>query len=432
MFKKIASAVSSISGTPRNGTPEPPVLAGHHGPGRVKTYAELAKTLSDYGVPVATDDCAACDSPCADGAANGAGGAGTVAEIGNAWDGKTYEQYVHDKYGDFDEFPSAIDTDWDSDLPGSGGPPVGRVVVISTGKSDWPRDHVDAEDSLSYQVNKVLSKQKGAKNKKEGNAADPSTYVLDSAFPPPSSELSGPIAPLPSLYSSSLISQADDPEDQTAIVFPDWKAVLEVENSLEGAQGLWDGALSGSLGRAGQRLQNEGEGCNRRRSYVLPYRAIVLLCSHKRRDKRCSIAAPLLRSALVTCLTKHGVHVDETGSSLAVPELGALEELEGTDAEREAEVGRRIANIEGVHGGEGGEVGIFNINHLGGHRYAGVMLILFPSGAYLSYGRVTPQEIPRVVEDTILKGKIVPGLLRSAAGVVRKGATDKENGFLEW
>jgi (2Fe-2S) ferredoxin len=53
---------------------------------------------------------------------------------------------------------------------------------------------------------------------------------------------------------------------------------------------------------------------------------------------------------------------------------------------------------------------------------------MFPSGAYLSYGRVTPQEIPRVVEETILKGKIVPGLLRSAAGV------QKENGkgFLGW
>jgi hypothetical protein len=97
--------------------------------------------------------------------------------------------------------------------------------------------------------------------------------------------------------------------------------------------------------------------------------------SHKRRDKRCSIAAPLLRSALVTVLSKHSINVDHTGSSLVALDGPALEEVAGGEAEREVEVGKRIAAIEGVHGGEGGEVGIFNINHLGGHRYAGVMLV---------------------------------------------------------
>lgn len=142
--------------------------------------------------------------------------------------------------------------------------------------------------------------------------------------------------------------------------------------------------------------------------------------------------------------------VDEVGTSLAKLDGPPLEELEGTDAEREAEVGRRIENIDGVQGGEGGEVGIFNINHLGGHRYAGVMLvscsrprsagrvlanipqILFPSGAYLSYGRVSPHEIPRVVEETILQGKVVPGLIRSGAGLRRAGAANMDCGFLSW
>lgn len=58
--------------------------------------------------------------------------------------------------------------------------------------------------------------------------------------------------------------------------------------------------------------------------------------------------------------------------------------------------------------------------------------ILFPSGAYLSYGRITPQEIPRVVEETILQGKVVPGLLRSGSGLARTGAAAKECGFLGW
>lgn len=97
--------------------------------------------------------------------------------------------------------------------------------------------------------------------------------------------------------------------------------------------------------------------------------------SHKNRDKRCHIAAGLLRPALIGCLERNGVTVDEVGMSLARLDGPPLEELEGSEAEREAEVGRRIENIESVHGGQGGEVGVFNINHLGGHRYAGVMLV---------------------------------------------------------
>jgi hypothetical protein len=97
--------------------------------------------------------------------------------------------------------------------------------------------------------------------------------------------------------------------------------------------------------------------------------------SHKRRDKRCHIAAPLLRAAFHTVLEKHDISIDETGSSLACPDGPALEELDMSNEERNAEDARRLCEIESVGGGEGGEVGIFDINHLGGHRYAGVMLV---------------------------------------------------------
>jgi hypothetical protein len=123
----------------------------------------------------------------------------------------------------------------------------------------------------------TLPSDKPAKSK-GGDPLDTSTYVLPSAFPPPSMPLTKPVKPLPSLYSSSLVSQSDDPEDQMVIVFPDWKAVLEVENSPEGAKELYDSELAGTLGRAGRLLQGNGEGIERKRSWVLPYRAIVLLC----------------------------------------------------------------------------------------------------------------------------------------------------------
>lgn len=104
--------------------------------------------------------------------------------------------------------------------------------------------------------------------------------------------------------------------------------------------------------------------------------------SHKRRDKRCHIAAPLLRAAFHTVLEKHDISIDETGSSLACLDDVALEDLDMTDDERDTETTRRLSEIESVGGGEGGEVGIFNINHLGGHRYAGVMLVSFGRCCY--------------------------------------------------
>lgn len=82
---------------------------------------------------------------------------------------------------------------------------------------------------------------------------------------------------LPSIYSSSLISQSTDPTDQSLLIFPDWKVVHELENSESGAQEIWDGILAPGTGRSGQKSMN-AETVGRRRSWTLPYRAVVLLC----------------------------------------------------------------------------------------------------------------------------------------------------------
>ncbi|ORY29356.1 Sucrase/ferredoxin-like-domain-containing protein [Naematelia encephala] len=427
MLRTLSSAI-----IPRSSKAQKPA-AEHHESLRAQTYVELAKELSEHGVPVDYSDCATCDHPCPE---PSEGGAGTISEAG-IWGGKKYSEYVEEEYGDLGSYPKGFDTDWDTELAGSGKPVLGRLLVVSTGKSDWPHSHTDDKSELPYQLEKFFEtlpsgNGRGDKGPKLGpNDKKPvESYIAPSPFSN-NDDVGVPAGhlPLPSMYSSSLISQSDDPEDKSVIVFPDWKVVNEVENSLKGAKGLWNGALADSLGRSGATVLQDDVAA-RRRSWVLPYRAVVLLCSHKRRDKRCHIAAPLLRHALIQCLAKHEIAIDETGSSLSHLDGPPLEEIKGTSAERDAEVKRRIQGIEGVKGGNGGEVGIFNINHLGGHRYAGVMLIIFPSGAYLSYGRVTPQEIPRVVEETILHGRVVPGLLRAGTGLQR--STGCENGFLGW
>lgn len=120
--------------------------ADHHDPVRASTYVTLASELKAHGVPVSQSDCYTCSEPCPDDET----GSGTIAEAGVIWDGKkSYDEYVLDTYGDLGELPSGFDTDWESELAGSAGGGRGRVVVVSTGKSDWTRDHTVSVRSMS-------------------------------------------------------------------------------------------------------------------------------------------------------------------------------------------------------------------------------------------------------------------------------------------
>jgi hypothetical protein len=132
MFNKLKSVAASVIST---STPDT-----HHTAKWAQNHANLAEDLQSNSIPVDLSDCYSCENPCAPGSEEG--GAGSLHESGTlAWGGKTYEEYAMEKYGEFEGLPEGFDTDWDSHLAGSGGVPRGRVVVISTGKSDWVRDH---------------------------------------------------------------------------------------------------------------------------------------------------------------------------------------------------------------------------------------------------------------------------------------------------
>jgi hypothetical protein len=101
--------------------------------------------------------------------------------------------------------------------------------------------------------------------------------------------------------------------------------------------------------------------------------------SHKTRDKRCHIAAPLLQDVITSTLALHDYTVDHKGSSLH--DLPAAEQLEKLDAAGGDDAVENL--LRKVAGGGGGgtkkegskEVGVFHISHLGGHRYSGVMIV---------------------------------------------------------
>lgn len=54
--------------------------------------------------------------------------------------------------------------------------------------------------------------------------------------------------------------------------------------------------------------------------------------------------------------------------------------------------------------------------------------ICFPSGSILYYGRVTPKACVAIVEQTILKGKVLPQHLRGGANLTREAGKT----LLDW
>lgn len=106
----------------------------------------------------------------------------------------------------------------------------------------------------------------------------------------------------------------------------------------------------------------------------------ILICGHGGRDQRCGVLGPLLQSSFRQDLHRRGIDAD---------------------------------------------VGV--ISHVGGHKYAGNVIIYLPPslesnplrGSGIWYGRIGPENVEGVVEETIVQGRVVVDLLRG--GVTQGG-----------
>src|SRR4051794_20151456 len=90
----------------------------------------------------------------------------------------------------------------------------------------------------------------------------------------------------------------------------------------------------------------------------------LLICAHKKRDKRCGVMGPIL--------------ADEFENEITLKKL--------------------------QH-----EVHVLKTSHYGGHKFAG-NVIIYPGGDW--YGRVIPCHVPCILEEHIQKKKIVKNLWR--------------------
>lgn len=98
---------------------------------------------------------------------------------------------------------------------------------------------------------------------------------------------------------------------------------------------------------------------------------VILLCSHRRRDARCGITAPLIKRELERHLRPLGLDRDADDS-------------------------------------RSGGAGIFFVSHVGGHKFSANVLIYRKKEQQMIWlARVRPEHCEGIVKFTILQGKVV-------------------------
>ena len=323
---------------------------------------ELGSKLDSAGVPYTLDSCRGCADPC---------------DLGH------------------EEWPNRFDVDLSSDMLGSV-KPYGRQVVISTGKSDWAREVTEDSGSLAEHLSNAHSKLiSSSTSSRPAKSKDAPPGVFN---PAESTRLS--------VLNGSHREVGCVPKTHAVLVFPDYKIVKDVPATAEGAKEFWKAALDPSIGIEGAKSESGFK------SWVLPYSAVILLCSHKRRDNRCHIAAPVLEDAFTNSLSSLGWDVHTQLDDPADLDLPALDDLPEPRAEAVIE---QLRGLRRPGSDYAQRVLILRNSHIGGHKFAGNVIIYFPTGNGVWYGRVSTHEVQAVVESTIIGGKVLPKLLRGGA-----------------
>ncbi|KAI5788854.1 Sucrase/ferredoxin-like-domain-containing protein [Peziza echinospora] len=243
------------------------------------------------------------------------------------------------------EYPKNWDIDEDSEMWGN----VGKYevhAIVATGKTDWKRDVEDESGSVMQALGKAKLEPKSLMIS-ASNMSPPEEYYTakEQSKPQPTTVLL-----LPSFTIVEGVTPAHTPALIQNFILPSPKTTTPLPQSASDTTG----PIAHSL-----------------RSKECPHSYVVLLCSHKRRDARCGISAPLLAREFERHLRPLGLHRDLSDT-------------------------------------RPGGVGLYFINHVGGHRYAANVLVYRKEdGMGLWLGRVAPKHVEGIVKWTILQGKVV-------------------------
>lgn len=133
---------------------------------------------------------------------------------------------------------------------------------------------------------------------------------------------------------------------------------------------------------------------------------MVLICGHGGRDGRCGLMGPVLEDEFKRILPREGIELLQGPVSINEDSDGARPAIDGPVAQ-----------------GPTARTGL--ISHIGGHKFAGNVVIYIPknaktasaeahplAGCGIWYGRVEPKHVQGIVSQTILGGAVFEDLFR--------------------
>jgi len=312
--------------------------------------------------------------------------------------------------------------------------PYIRQIVISTGKTDWEREVTDVDGSLAASISGLFESYKSSSAKPANTTAKKLEHTVPGVF----TQQQGTRL---SILNGSHTTISEHHERETVLIFPEYRVVFGVENTPKTAELLYEKAVSPSTTYI-PTIPEESEAGELPFGIVpIPYSCVILLCSHKRRDNRCHVAAPVLEHEFTHALQQrewkvdtnldhdhlHDVLPSQKPSAEAAPQINGDSEGEGEEEEDSDGVPKSKGpapfpgNISPRKLWDLKRALIIKTSHVGQHKFAGNVIIYTPAGQGIWYSRVTAHEVDGIVEQTIVQGKIVPSLFRGGMNVSRPG-----------
>ncbi|RYP40855.1 hypothetical protein DL767_001336 [Monosporascus sp. MG133] len=288
--------------------------------------------------------------------------------------------------------PEGLELDKEGNLNGLI-PNYAEQVLVCTGKDNWTSriEDDDGGDNLAADLKELIGRG--------GVYSDPfhNVSVLNSSFP-------------------SSISRRPEVQTTSAYLLPSFKYVPFLPRvSFDSVQALVRGYL------LPEKLHPMHHGLSpihrdrllRKEAYQhLLYGVqdvtdvLVLVCGHGGRDMRCGVMGPVLQKEFETKLPRAGFDVLR---GPMVDERVSAPALSGTVGESP-----RTARVA-------------QISHIGGHKYAGNVIIYLPptlknqtgnphplAGHGIWYGRIEPKHVEGLIRETIVSGNVIRDHFRGA------------------
>ena len=150
-------------------------------------------------------------------------------------------------------------------------------VVISTGKSDWEHSVTSERGSLAS----YLSTIEKAAPLAIACTGDSTPGTVPGTPQTPTSRFPSAVAGIfkdsethaVAILNGSHDTLSKDNDRETVLVFPDYKVVTEVPQSLDGARELWRNSVNPSVPRMGSSSE-----ASTIKSWVIPYTCVILIC----------------------------------------------------------------------------------------------------------------------------------------------------------